>query len=125
MLREGRQEGGYVTDSQTQANASQVSARAKQGADTPEPKWSWVEATVWNERMLSALANGVKGGKWFSLIQLDGQIRRRLRALLRRQEKRGGFGRCCQDHQRWPNTFFAQAGLFAMHASWLAARQSR
>jgi RNA-directed DNA polymerase len=68
VLREGRQEGGYVTDSQTQANASQVSARAKQGADTPEPKWSWVEATVWNERMLSALANGVKGGKWFSLI---------------------------------------------------------
>jgi RNA-directed DNA polymerase len=61
----------------------------------------------------------------FTFIQLDGQIRRRLRALLRRQEKRGGFGRCCQDHQRWPNTFFAQAGLFAMHASWLAARQSR
>ena len=56
---------------------------------------------------------------------LDGQIRRRLRALLRKQEKRPGFGRCCNDHQRWPNAFFAQAGLFAMHASWLAARQSR
>ena len=56
---------------------------------------------------------------------LDGQIRRRLRALLRKQEKRPGFGRCCNDHQRWPNAFFAQAGLFAMHANWLAARQSR
>ena len=56
---------------------------------------------------------------------LDGHIRRRLRALLRKQEKRPGFGRCCNDHQRWPNAFFAQAGLFAMHASWLAARQSR
>jgi RNA-directed DNA polymerase len=27
-----------------------------------------VEASVWNERMLAALENGVKGGKWFSLI---------------------------------------------------------
>jgi RNA-directed DNA polymerase len=27
-----------------------------------------VEASVWNERMLAALENGVKGGQWFSLI---------------------------------------------------------
>ena len=27
-----------------------------------------MEATVWNERMLTALETGVKGGKWFSLI---------------------------------------------------------
>ena len=26
------------------------------------------EASVWTERMLSALVNGVKGGKWFSLM---------------------------------------------------------
>ena len=30
--------------------------------------WSWVEPTVWTERMLTALETGVKGGKWFSLI---------------------------------------------------------
>src|SRR6478752_2369338 len=30
--------------------------------------WSWVEASVWTERMVSALVNGVKGGRWFSLI---------------------------------------------------------
>src|SRR6266481_2985474 len=28
----------------------------------------WVEPTVWTERMLTALEAGVKGGKWFSLI---------------------------------------------------------
>ena len=28
----------------------------------------WVEPTVWTERMLAALEQGVKGGKWFSLI---------------------------------------------------------
>jgi RNA-directed DNA polymerase len=28
----------------------------------------WVEPAVWTERMLAALQTGVKGGKWFSLI---------------------------------------------------------
>ena len=29
-----------------------------------EARWDWVEASVWTERMLAALGNGVKGGKW-------------------------------------------------------------
>jgi RNA-directed DNA polymerase len=56
---------------------------------------------------------------------LDGFVRRRLRALLRKQQKRPGFGRCRADHLRWPNAFFAQAGLFALHPAWLAARHPR
>jgi RNA-directed DNA polymerase len=43
-----------------------VPARATQGAGARD--WSWVEASVWTERMVSALVNGVKGGRWFSLI---------------------------------------------------------
>lgn len=31
-------------------------------------RWCWVELSVWTERMLTALDKGVKGGKWFSLI---------------------------------------------------------
>lgn len=31
-------------------------------------RWSWAEATVWSDAMLAALENGVKGKKWFSLI---------------------------------------------------------
>ena len=42
--------------------------KATQGAEAHRRAWSWVEASVWNERMLAALENGVKGGKWFSLI---------------------------------------------------------
>jgi len=26
------------------------------------------EASIWTERMITALVNGVKGGRWFSLI---------------------------------------------------------
>jgi RNA-directed DNA polymerase len=61
----------------------------------------------------------------FIFAVLDGFIRRRLRAYLRQQQKRPGLGLCRADHQRWPNAFFANAGLFALHTAWQAARQSR
>lgn len=57
--------------------------------------------------------------------RMDGFIRRRLRALLRRQEKRPGIGRCHADHRRWPNVFFATLGLFTMTEAWVHASQSR
>lgn len=56
---------------------------------------------------------------------LDALIRRRLRALLRKQEKRPGMGRCHADHCRWPNAFFADAGLFTMVEARRLASQSR
>ena len=31
-------------------------------------RWSWVESRVWTERMLTALEQGVKGGRWYSLM---------------------------------------------------------
>ena len=34
----------------------------------PHQEWSWVEPRIWTERMLAALEQGVKGGKWYSLI---------------------------------------------------------
>src|SRR5271163_897032 len=49
-----------------QATASAVPARATRGAEARD--WSWVEASVWTERMVSALENGVKGGRWYSLM---------------------------------------------------------
>jgi len=56
---------------------------------------------------------------------LDGFIRRRLRSLLRKQDKRPGIGRCPNDHRRWPNAYFAAAGLFALHPAWQAERHPR
>lgn len=56
---------------------------------------------------------------------LDGFIRRRLRAMLRKQEKRPGRGRTGADHQRWPIKFFATAGLFTLADAWRQASQSR
>lgn len=31
-------------------------------------RWAWTEPSVWTERMLTALETGVKGGRWFSLM---------------------------------------------------------
>jgi RNA-directed DNA polymerase len=53
---------------QSKSEAPGVPTRARQGAEIQGRDWSWVEATVWSERMLAALEDGVKGGKWFSLI---------------------------------------------------------
>jgi RNA-directed DNA polymerase len=57
--------------------------------------------------------------------RLDGFLRRRLRALLRKQEKRPGRGQCRADHVRWPNAFFAEVGLFTLSGAHTLASQSR
>jgi len=57
--------------------------------------------------------------------RLDGFIRRRLRAILRKQDKRPGIGRCHADHKRWPNAYFAGLGLFTMTEARISASPSR
>ena len=44
-----------------------VPEKAKQTESAPN-QWAWVDRAIWTERMLAALGNGVKGNKWFSLI---------------------------------------------------------
>jgi RNA-directed DNA polymerase len=53
-------------DGGKQTKAPAVPVRAKQGAEARN--WSWVEASIWTDRMVSALENGVKGGHWYSLM---------------------------------------------------------
>jgi RNA-directed DNA polymerase len=46
-----------------------VPEEARQAGEArSEDPWSWVERSVWTDRMLEALEKGVKGGVWFSLI---------------------------------------------------------
>jgi RNA-directed DNA polymerase len=44
---------------------------------------------------------------------IDGWVRMRLRSILRKRRKRKGRGRGT-DHNRWPNQFFADHGLFCL-----------
>lgn len=56
-----------MTDKQTEAQPAAVAETPKQAGDI-RARWAWVEPTVWTEPMLTALEEGVKGGKWFSLM---------------------------------------------------------
>jgi RNA-directed DNA polymerase len=56
---------------------------------------------------------------------VDGFVRRRLRAILLRQDRRKGFGNLPVHHQRWTNQFFADAGLVALLTAWQMARHPR
>lgn len=50
------------------SEGTSVNASSKQVPSTRAADWPWVDRTIWTERMLTALDNGVKGDKWFSLI---------------------------------------------------------
>ena len=40
----------------------------KQDKETLRARWAWVEHGVWTDSMLRSLERGIKGGKWFALI---------------------------------------------------------
>lgn len=84
------------------------------------------------EQIISDLNPTIKG--WFvyfkhahhyTFSSLDGFIRRRLRAVLSKHQKRPDSGRTGKDHRLWPNAFFAERGLFTIREAHLLARQSR
>jgi len=56
-----------VTEGTTEKRPAGVPETATQAGEIRD-RWDWVEPGVWTERMLTALEKGVKGGKWFSLI---------------------------------------------------------
>lgn len=51
----------------TERQPASVSERATQAGEL-RGRWPWTESTVWTDRMLATLEKGVKGGRWFSLI---------------------------------------------------------
>lgn len=60
------------------------------------PEWEWTEPTVWTARMLKALERGVKGGKWFSLIDKVYAPANLQAAFRKVRQNKGGAG---VDHQ--------------------------
>lgn len=76
-------------------------------------------------RMLKGWFEYFKHAHFWTFEQLDGMIRRRLRSILRRREKRPGMGRTRADHTKWPNKFFAKHGLFFMKDAWIHAVANR
>ncbi len=71
---------------------------------------------------------------WFGYFQhsfrptfrmVDGWVRRRLRSILRRQQRREGISKTRgADHVRWPNAYFTKLELFSLQAARDAVSQS-
>jgi RNA-directed DNA polymerase len=57
-----------VKDRQKEAEPASVTVSKQAGDTQRSEKWGWVEPSVWTDRMLAALEDGVKGGKWYSLM---------------------------------------------------------
>lgn len=84
-----------MTDRPKEEKPAGVSGATTQAGET-QTCWAWVEPTVWTERMLAALEKGVKGGKWFSLIDKVYSLANLRRAFEKVKAKRGAAG---VDHQ--------------------------
>jgi hypothetical protein len=54
-----------VKDGPAESEPTRVPFGAKQAGEV-RARWAWVEPTVWTDRMLTALEDGVKGGKCWS-----------------------------------------------------------
>ncbi|MEI6640160.1 MAG: group II intron reverse transcriptase/maturase [Chlorobium sp.] len=55
------------TERQQEAISPTVAEMSKRGEEI-RARWAWTEPAVWTDAMLAALENGVKGGRWYSLI---------------------------------------------------------
>lgn len=79
-------------------------------------------------KQLNAILRGwfeyFKHSRPFHFDRIDALVRRRLRTILRKRERRRGLGRGW-DHQRWPNAYFQQMGLFTMFEAYQLLIRSR
>lgn len=80
-----------MRNSRAEAEPAGVPVGAKQAGET-QGRWSWVEPSVWTERMLTALEEGVKGGKWYSLIDKVSSLRNLRSAFAQVKRNKGGAG---------------------------------
>ena len=75
----------------TEQDPAAVPAKAKQAGEA-RAGWAWVEPSVWTDRMLAALHGGVKGVKWFSLIDKVWHLENLRSAFAKVKARRGGPG---------------------------------
>jgi RNA-directed DNA polymerase len=84
-----------VTEGTAEDRPAGVPETATQAGEIRD-RWDWVEPSVWTERMLAALEKGVKGGKWFSLIDKVYALANLRAAFAKVKANRGAAG---VDHQ--------------------------
>jgi RNA-directed DNA polymerase len=105
---------------------SLMSLRDKIRAKTKRSTGHSIESVIaWLNPTLRGWYGYFKHAHHPTFPDIDGFVRRRLRAMLVRQKHWKGQGNSLCDHVRWRNAFFADLGLFTMVEAQRLARQSR
>ena len=69
-----------------------ASVRRANPADAIRARWGWVAPEVWTERMLTALEQGVRGGRWYTVMDKVCAIPTLRAAFARVKANRGAAG---------------------------------
>jgi RNA-directed DNA polymerase len=107
---------------------SMTALRDKIRLKTPRSNGHSLKVAIENlNPILRGWFNYYKHADYRTFSPIDGFVRRRLRSIARKHlKKNGGTGRCLNDHKLWPNSYFAELGLFTMREAHLAlVRQPR
>lgn len=90
--KEGRKIDGRRTDETKGRLATVTEVESKQAGEAQTGKMGWVERSVWTEFMLTALEEGVKGGKWYSLMDKVSKADNLAAAWKKVQSNKGSSG---------------------------------
>ena len=68
----------------SEENLSAVTSEkeSKQDKEALRARWAWVEHRVWTDSMLRSLERGIKGGKWYALIDKVYELKNLQKRLL-------------------------------------------
>src|SRR5215213_2010168 len=80
-----------MSASQEEKTPAEVPFGASLAGET-RGRWSWVEPSVWSERMLTALDKGVQGGTWYSLIDKVSSLANLRSSFAKVKRNRGSAG---------------------------------
>lgn len=86
------QEGGDVTDTNDGRTPVAVPEEARRAGEAEALARSYAEPSVWTDRMLTTLVEGVKGGKWYSLMDKVHAERTLRAAFARVKANKGSSG---------------------------------
>jgi RNA-directed DNA polymerase len=93
-------------------------------AKTPRNSGRSLKCTIQGlNRTLRGWFNYFRHCHWNVFSGLDGWLRMRLRSILRKRAGRRGRGRGL-DHNRWPNEYFADLGLYSLYKAQESLLQS-
>ena len=112
-----------MKDIREEERPAAVAEMSKQAGDAHVwKKWKWVEPSIWTDRMLTALEEGVKGGKWFALMDKVYSGRNLEAAWAKVRANKGAAGVDHQSIEAFEYFRHSQKSVFQKTDGWIRMR---